>query len=379
VPAVRITAALIARDEADNIGPCLDSLAGKVDEIVLIDVGSRDETVAIARRYGVRIFRRSWTGDFSVARNAALEVATGSWILRIDADERLSVPAGRLHDAIDPAVHAGVMVRLHPRPRHTAYHALRLFVRDPRVRFTGRIHEQVIPAVRAVCAFEGKTIGTSAVALHHVGCEGDLSDKHDRNLPLLEQAVKERPDRLYCWYHLGETLADLGRHEAAEVALRRGIAIARQHDTAPNRIEASLCYQRLARLCSERGDDPRPAIADGLRNHPGDHCLRLLEAKAEIERGDPKATLPALSALAAIDAATYWDPHMAYDRRTFSVWPNALMGVANFRLGRYGRARDAFLRAARAPDAAAREQKEYTVKAQLAAARGGLLTPLPAH
>jgi hypothetical protein len=365
-------------DEADTIGPCLEALQGKVDEIVVIDTGSRDQTAAIARRYGARIFRRSWTGDFSAARNAALEVATGSWILHIDADERLSVPTGRLHDAIDPAAHAGVMVRLHPRPRHTAYQELRLFVRDPRVRFTGRIHEQVFPAVRAVCAFEGRTIGTSSVTLQHVGDEGDSSHRHDRNLPLLEQAVKERPDRLYGWFHLGETLADLGRHEAAAAALRRGIAVARQHDTAHNRVEASLCYQRLARLCAERGEDPRPVIAEGLRNHPGDHCLRLLEAKAEIEHGDPKATLPALSALAAIDPATYWDPLMAYDRRIFNVWPNALMGVANFRLGRYGRARDAFLRAAHAPDAGSREQKEYTVKAQLAAARAGLLTPLPA-
>jgi tetratricopeptide (TPR) repeat protein len=376
VPAVTISAALIVKDEADKIGACLASLAGQVDETVVVDTGSRDATVAIARGYGARTFARPWLGDFSAARNAALEVATGSWILYIDADERLSVPVGRLHDAIDPAVHAGVMVRLHPRPRHTAYHELRLFVRDPRVRFTGRIHEQIIPSVRAVCAFENKSIGTTTAALHHVGYEGDLSRKHDRNLPLLQQAVKERPDRLYCWYHLGETLAELGRGEAAQEALRRGIAVALMHDTEHNRVEASLCYQRLAKLYSERGDDPRPVITDGLRNHPGDHCLRLLGAKAEIELGEPKAALPELIALAAIDAATFCDPLIAYDRRTFSVWPHALVGVASFRLGRFAEARDAFLRAAGASDAAADEQREYTVKAQLAAARAGLLTPL---
>ena len=372
--AVRITAALIARNEADKLPACLESLSGQVDEIVLVDTGSSDATLSIARSYGARTFTRPWTGDFSAARNAALEHATGSWILYIDADERLSVPVGRLHDAIDPAAHAGVLLRLHPRPGHTAYDELRLFVCDPRVRFTGRMHEQIVSAVRALCASDGKTIGVSTVVLHHVGYEGDLSHKHARNLPLLEQALKEQPDRLYCWYHLGETLAEIGRCEAAEEALQRGIAIAQRHDTERNRVEASLCYQRLARLRSERGDDPRPVIAQGLSKYSADHCLRLLAAKAEIEHGDPEATLSDLGALAAIDAAVFCDPRIAYDRRTFSVWPHALAGAANFRLGRFAEAHAAFLRAAGAPDAAPEEHQEYTVKAQLAVARVGSLT-----
>ena len=372
---VSITAALIAKNEAERIGDCLASLAGQVDEIVVVDTGSTDATVEIARGYGARTFAEPWAGDFSAARNAALQRATGSWILYIDADERLSVPQGRLRDAIDPAVHAGVMVRLHPRLRHTAYQELRLFLRDPRITFTGRMHEQIIPAVQAACASDARSIRTSTVTLHHVGYEGDLSHKHDRNLPMLERAVQEQPERLYCWCHLGETLGELGRHDAAEQALRHGIALGVRHDTAQNRVEASLCYQRLAKVLAERGDDPRAVIAEGIRKRPDDHCLRLLAAKAEIELGDPAAALPELGALAAIDADSFYDPLIAYDRRTFSVWPLALAGVANFRLGRFADASAAFLRAAGARDAAADEQQEYTVKARLAAARAGLLTP----
>jgi hypothetical protein len=139
-------------------------------------------------------------------------------------------------------------------------------------------------------------------------------------------------------------------------------------------VEASLCYQRLARLHSERGDDPRTLIAQGLSRYPADHCLRLLAAKAEIEHGDPEETLSDLEALAAIDAAAFCDRLIAYDRRIFSVWPHALAGAANFRLGRFAEASAAFLRAAGAPDAAPDERQEYTVKAELAAARAGSLT-----
>ena len=97
MPAASISAVLIAKDEADRIGACLASLAGQVDEIVVVDTGSRDATVSIARSYGARTFARVLDGDFAAARNGALQHATGTWILYIDADERLSVPAGRLH------------------------------------------------------------------------------------------------------------------------------------------------------------------------------------------------------------------------------------------------------------------------------------------
>jgi glycosyltransferase involved in cell wall biosynthesis len=367
---IRITAALIVRNEAGKIEKCLESLAGAVDEIVVVDTGSNDDTARIAHSCGAFVSSYVWGGDFAAARNAALDGASGTWILYIDADERLSLPLGRrLHDFIGPASHAGVMLRLHPRAKFTAYEELRLFLRDPRIRFEGRIHEQILPSVLGVCATDGKLIGTSTVALHHVGYEGDLSHKHRRNLPLLEQAVKEQPNRLYCWYHLGETLAELGRREAAERALLRGIAIAQERNTAQDRAEATLCYQRLAKQIAERGDDPRPIISAGLQNRPDDYCLRLIGANAEIKFGDPAAAMPELAALGEIDAEIFFDPLIAYDRRTFSLWPHALMGVANMRLGCFAEAEAAFTRAAASRDASPEEGIEYFAKAQVAAAR----------
>ena len=127
-------------------------------------------------------------------------------------------------------------------------------------------------------------------------------------------------------------------------------------------------------MLSERGDDPRPVIAQGLSNYPGDHYLRLLAAKAEIEHGDPEAALSELGALAAIDAAAFFDPLIAYDRRTFSVWPHALAGAQTSVSGASRRhARHSCAPPARL-DAAPDERQEYTVKAQLAAARLGSLT-----
>src|ERR1700722_18410356 len=87
-----LSATLIVRDESAFIEECLESLAGVVDEIVIVDTGSRDDTIEKAERFPVSLHQFSWCGDFSAARNYAIERATGDWILYIDADERLLAP-----------------------------------------------------------------------------------------------------------------------------------------------------------------------------------------------------------------------------------------------------------------------------------------------
>ena len=81
-----VTAALIVRDEGLVLAECLRSISGVVDEIVVVDTGSVDDSVAIAADFGARVHRRAWTDHFAEARNAALYEAGGEWILYIDAE-----------------------------------------------------------------------------------------------------------------------------------------------------------------------------------------------------------------------------------------------------------------------------------------------------
>lgn len=86
-----ITAILITKNEEKNLRGCLTSLVDVVDEIVVVDSGSVDTTVEVAREFGARVTVCSnWQG-FGVQKNRALQLATKEWILSIDADERLSV------------------------------------------------------------------------------------------------------------------------------------------------------------------------------------------------------------------------------------------------------------------------------------------------
>jgi len=81
---------LIIKDEAQWLPGCLASIQQIAGEIIVVDTGSKDESLTIAQQYGAKIFKFDWQDDFAAARNFSLEQATGNWILVLDADEKIS-------------------------------------------------------------------------------------------------------------------------------------------------------------------------------------------------------------------------------------------------------------------------------------------------
>ena len=87
---LRLSVIIIAKNEADRIGRCLDSVKAIAHEIIVLDSGSTDQTVDIARQYTGQVFVTDWPG-YGPQKQRALEKASGDWVLSIDADEALSV------------------------------------------------------------------------------------------------------------------------------------------------------------------------------------------------------------------------------------------------------------------------------------------------
>ena len=147
----RLSAIVITRNEAKNIAECLDSLAF-CDERIVVDCGSSDGTMLIARDKGARVAFHSWHG-FGAQKNYALSLARGGWVLSLDADERVSPGlAAAIKGAIEEGAADGYeFPRLSSfcgRPmRHSGWYpdyVLRLFRRE-RARFTDvTVHERVV-------------------------------------------------------------------------------------------------------------------------------------------------------------------------------------------------------------------------------------------
>lgn len=361
---VLLTAAMIVRDEERHLGACLKSLEGVVDEIVVVDTGSVDRSVEIARSLGARVHRQSWTGDFSRARNAALELAAGEWILYVDADERLR-PVGRaaVERLLAGSGRVAFRVLLRPFRGSTPYREYRLWRNDPRIRFRGVIHEKVMPAIHEVAAAERRAVGDCELALDHVGYDGDQARKHRRNLPLLRAQLAAEPDNVFNLRHLAVVLTGLGHTAEAELALWRAVELTRAAPRPPR--HGSLAYADLVRVHHERGDDAAALVEEALGRYPDNWLLVWTKARLEIDAGRHQQALAWLERLIRVDVARLADGGVAYEERLFGAFAHASRGLCLFRLGRYAEAAAAY----RAAESYEPANPEHSVKRQLAERR----------
>jgi len=344
----RVSASMIVRNEEHFLDECLLSIVDEVDEIVIVDTGSTDRSIDIARKYGAKIIERPWTGDFSAARNIGLENATGDWILYIDADERLRVPApGALRAAVSRPEAVALFVSFRPRPDFTPYREPRLFRRDDRIRFRGVIHETTRPDIYSVCNSDAMILEPVDIGIDHYGYEGDLTHKCVRNLPLLQDAVAKTPDRVFLWVDLAQALKGLGRLREAEAACWEAIALARGNPIAKQHCDGAKAWGCLIELVLD-GDLKRAVeLADqAVAEYPDNHILALTRAGVHFDDGAADTLLVPLQRLVAIDADVFADPLISYDKRVFREWPNNLLGAVYARLGRRREAGEAFARAA---------------------------------
>ncbi len=278
---LRLSACLIVKDEADCLGDCLASLRGLADEVVVLDTGSADETVAIAQAAGARVEHMAWPNSFSTARNASLEAATGDWILILDADE---VIAARDHAAIrrllsaPPDVWGYILIqRNYTADQTTAQwqrtepacpeargvpgwfpaRITRLFRRDARIRFDGEVHEAVDESIHA----HGGRIEETAISIHHYGKLRDddrMAAKADLYRTLGERK-RARTGSAVAHYELGLQYAELGLLDQAEAELTLAVeadaalvkgwsdlgAVIERRDRVP---EAETAYRRALAL-----------------------------------------------------------------------------------------------------------------------------------
>lgn len=199
---------MIVKNEEKYLHNCLKSANDVVDEIVIVDTGSTDSTVNIAREFGAKIFHFEWINDFSAARNFALSKTTGDWILYLDADERL---APESYDEVlkikQSNVKAGYYCNVISFDEHNAKPNVirynRIFKNEPEIKFEGKIHEQIVHSLKR----SGFEFFESGVKIFHEGYnipQHMMIEKAQRNLELLlEEYNNEKTD--YVIFQIAQT------------------------------------------------------------------------------------------------------------------------------------------------------------------------------
>ena len=167
---------MIVKNEETNISTCLESVRGVFDEIVVLDTGSKDRTVEIARSFGARVFDFVWVDDFAAARNAALACARGDYAFWLDADDLIEPPQRAKVEGLFGRLRPGgtmpafvVRCACDPGPDgsggDTVVDHVRLFPLIEGVRWTYRVHEQILPALKRA----GVPVEWTDITVRHTG------------------------------------------------------------------------------------------------------------------------------------------------------------------------------------------------------------------
>ena len=219
---------MIVKDEEAMLGRTLAAVCDFVDEIVVVDTGSSDGTVAIAESFGAKILHHEWTGDFAAARNVSVEAATSDWIVYLDADEVLVDGDGpRLRAAIGQTWREAFYLVMtnyvgDVEDNHALnFNALRIFRNRPAYRFEGRLHEQFADHLPPYLPERLRTCDVRVQHFGYLGAVRDSKGKSQRNLELLERQVAEGDDSPFLHFNLGSEYGALGDLPAAAAELEK--------------------------------------------------------------------------------------------------------------------------------------------------------------
>lgn len=352
----RLSLCMIVKNEERYLQGCLAGAKPFVDEIIIVDTGSTDRTVEIAKAFGARLFHEEWRNDFATARNASLRHATGDWILVLDADERLPADSGklmrRLLDAPDVAAY---LVKLQC-PTHgggtmgtiPVKWPPRLFRNRVEARYEGIVHECLLPSLRGT----GRIV-YSDVALDHLGylqSREAMQAKATRNLRLLEHQVAETPEDSLTWIQLAETYLTLAWPDQAVVSYRKALTLfsqeRKQAQWTISNATAAIAYQQLGvlLLSQEKPEEAITALQQAIGLWPALASAHLYLGLAYDRKQELATAIDHIEKAIALAGCRVQPGH---PMQLIPWMPWLLKGTVQFRLHQYEATRDSLRQAIR--------------------------------
>lgn len=266
-PAQRPTVSLcmIVKNEADNLADCLASVGDFPAEMIVVDTGSTDGTVEIARSVGARVEHFTWIDDFAAARNYSLQFAAGEWIFWLDADDRvLPESINRLKNAVASNLADAYRCQMvspltdGPNPAVSRVYYTSLFRNGRGVRFEDPIHESPTDSILRL----GLALANTNIAIHHTGYSGDpamLYAKSARNVRILRRCMAQEPHKYKWRYHLGVSLYQMQDYAGVIEVFAPLVA-----DSAPQLDMETQFYKAHLLLSSAYAVTGRPDLAEAI-------------------------------------------------------------------------------------------------------------------
>ncbi|GAK40089.1 hypothetical protein TCA2_2579 [Paenibacillus sp. TCA20] len=343
-----ISLCMIVRDEALFLEQCLASVASVVSEMIIVDTGSTDQSVDIARQYGATVVHMDWQSDFAAARNESLRHAAQPWVLIMDADEQwVEGQQSRLFSLLEASDGVyGFEVEIksllgRSGEESVTDSACRIFRNDTRIRFKGRIHEE---AATSILALGANTLRASGLQLLHYGYLDHIvkqRNKSERNVQLINEALLQEPDSRILQYALGTEYFQLGEYDAAVRILEPLL-----DGMPPEAGYASDVFLKTIFALREKGELHQAVekAEEGVSRYPGFADLQELKAVLLMDLGRDDEALGVLTNIS--HSREYTSVSGAGTYRS-----SYLMGIVYERMGEGKRACEAYEKAVEAnPD-----------------------------
>ncbi|HKG38794.1 MAG TPA: glycosyltransferase [Conexibacter sp.] len=292
---MRLSLCMIVKDEEEMLPRCLAAAARAVDEIVIVDTGSTDRTIEIAREFGATVIEREWTGSFADARNVSFDAATGDWLMFLDADEvlveedveRLRALRGKSWRECFYLTEISYTGELGDGTAAT-HTALRVFRARPEYRFSGSLHEQIAETLPLHLP---ERIEATDIRIEHFGYLGAVRDAKEKSRRNVELLLKQRDAGVsdpFLHFNLGSEYGAVGDAQAALAEFERAWELivndpaGRTWGFMPALVSRLV---RALRICG-RHEDCIARGAEGLSRYPGFTDIVFEQAAATLALGD---------------------------------------------------------------------------------------------
>ncbi|MFN4151714.1 MAG: glycosyltransferase [Candidatus Sericytochromatia bacterium] len=204
-----ISLCMIVKDAEDTLEQSLNSVKDIVDDIVIIDTGSTDNTKKLLKSYNSKVFDFNWNDNFSDARNFALSKVETDWVLILDSDEVLKGNKDKLREIINQDYKDKTPIFFLDIFSHTIYESkqfdyfqkqIRLFPKNTNIVFKNSVHEEIIHP-EGISNFE--SFSAQGLVIKHY-LNGGLKSRSKRNVLILKKENKINPNNFYYNYHMAK-------------------------------------------------------------------------------------------------------------------------------------------------------------------------------
>jgi glycosyltransferase involved in cell wall biosynthesis len=348
VKPVQVSLCMIVKNEAEHLHDCLESVRGAVDEIIVVDTGSTDDTVSIAEAHGAQVRGFIWCNDFAAARNFAIEQASGKWILILDADETLapeSVATVRhIAEKALRGIYQATILNDVGGGNETRHETSRMFPNDPLIRYHGKIHELPHDMTGETPAAK---IEKFPFIIHHKGYHPDMvkaRNKNQRNMGLIAGRIGRDPLDPNMRIAMATELRGTGNHLEAIDQLRVAMHVCKISGADAAFYEQAACD--LVGILVEIGQvglsyhEAKLAYVSVERpiTHPG-YWINAASAMYHVK--DYRAAIEsAANSIANAGAVT-----LSADAKGLAWKPHHIAGMSYAALGEHEQAQEAFAKA----------------------------------